>query len=188
MNNIISNREWGSTLKRIKAPMIDLRWTNRKEDAERQKHCDEVEKRTNWRWELSVDMLRVAWPMEKIVPSNNPEDWGIKKEWIIEKHTAPEGHITWIYQDPTTGKTMLLWQWDENWGLVVEYDSDEHWLLCDHDMFFRMTSETPPRYRDTTHPNHPRSEKIRHDISNQVFKIMESFDPDFMKEFQKSWN
>lgn len=182
MNNIPTTpKEWQYSYQRIKTPMIDLRGIDRKNHEERQKQCNEYTKKSG---EFSVESLRSMWPIQKVVPSNNPEDRWIKKEWIIETHRAIEWHYTRIYKDPHTNKTMLLWQGDEDGWLVIEYDSDEHWKICDHYTFFRLTSEIPPRYYDKTHPNYSRSEKIRDNVAQHVFKIMQAFDPDFMKEFQ----
>lgn len=151
----------------------------------------------NNKHELDLELIKESGELLWQRHSSNPEDRWIKKEWVTETHVALEWHITWIYVDPNTWKTMLLWQWDgvktssklfgqrEDGSIVVEYDSDEHWKLCDVSMFFRWVSETPPRYYDPTHTNYARSEKTRNDISHHVAQIMNSFDPDFMKQFQK---
>jgi hypothetical protein len=96
--------------------MIDHKWTDRENNIERQKQCDEYAK---WRTEFSVQALRTMWPIQQVVPSNNSEDRWIKKEWILETHKAVEWHYTRIYKDPTIEKTMLLWQGDEDGGLVI---------------------------------------------------------------------
>lgn len=164
--------------------MIDRRGTDWENDPERQRQCDEYEEKTKWRWEFGAQTLRTLWPIYQIVPSHNPEDRWIKKEWVIETHRALEWHYTWIYKDPSTGKTMLLWQWDEDGWLIVEYDSNDHWGLCDRYMFFRMTSELPPRYNDPTHPLYLNSKKTRNNISQHIFSILDMIEDDFMKQFQ----
>ncbi len=148
--------------------------------------------------ELDLSLVeKSGWLWDK--HSKNPMDRWLSEETITATNIAGEGHITWVYIDTSTSKTMILRQWDgklnsydkrligqqDNGSIVVELDSDDHWKLCDSSMYFRWTSITPKWYYDPHHPRYEGSHQALKKTSSAIFGLLWTVYDELIEDMKK---